>query len=95
MGTYLQMAKIKLDPLFARLYYNDFVCLKVNEKRQVVYSYCTCPAGNSETCKHVFALYTWINIERSSGVKTDNAAQWPTHSEHLQRAYPKVEYWLT
>ena len=73
---------------------NDFnedydVHFKVNEKCEVIYSHCICPAGNWN-CKHSYALYNWINIERSKEVKTDNPQQWHTHSEHLQKAYPKV-----
>jgi hypothetical protein len=60
---------------------------------QVVKTHCSCPSGNGFKtkgyCKHVQALYTWINKERGES-KTDEKQTWHTHSEHLQNAYPHV-----
>ena len=62
---------------------------------QVVETHCTCPSGagfkNQGYCKHISALYQFINQERGEG-KTDSKQTWHTHSEHLQNAYPHVNH---
>ena len=61
----------------------------VSEDRTVLEANCGCVAGTRGTCKHSAALFLWINKERSE-TKTDVPQKWMTHSEHLQKAYPKV-----
>ena len=60
----------------------------------VLETHCTCPSGagfkKQGYCKHISALYQFINQERGEG-KTDSKQTWHTHSEHLQNAYPHVE----
>ena len=61
-------------------------------------TFCTCPSGKGwkakngmKYCKHIGALYLWINMERFES-KTDKNQQWHTHSQHVKQLYPKVNY---
>ena len=77
------------------------VFLKITSpERKVLYdkemTVCTCPSGKGyegkngmKYCKHISAVYLWINMERFES-KTDKNQQWHTHSQHVKSRYPKV-----
>ena len=58
--------------------------------RRVVKAQCSCYVGTLAQCKHVAALYLFINEERSEG-KTDDQQQWKTPSEKIRAQFPKGE----
>ena len=48
------------------------------------------PSASEGACKHVAALYVYVNEERTTS-KTDKEQQWSTPSQRLQLLYPKGE----
>ena len=80
--------------------YHVYLKVGPSPERKVLYdpeiTICSCPSGKGwkgkngmKYCKHIGALYLWINMERFES-KTDKSQKWHTHSEHLQQRYPKV-----
>ena len=64
--------------------------LEVGLDRKLRTGYCNCVSGINGKCKHVAALATYINLERTDGC-TDNIQQWQKPSQHKQSLYPKGE----
>ena len=91
------MPQMKLNE---KVDYSVYLKVGPSPERKVLYdpeiTTCTCPSGKGwkgkngmKYCKHIGALYLWINKERFES-KTDKTQQWHTHSQHLQQRYPKV-----
>ena len=93
------MPQMKLNE---KVDYSVYLKIGPSPERKVLYdpeiTICTCPSGKGwkakngngmKYCKHIGALYLWINMERFES-KTDKTQQWHSHSQHLQQRYPKV-----
>lgn len=67
--------------------------LFLNAAREVERATCTCVYANSEICKHVVALITFVNTEESVS-KTNNEQSWgkPSVREFGKNKYSKGKY---
>lgn len=81
-GKCIPQASINKDPYRVEI--------NLNSKRDLIFGHCNCVSGISGQCKHVAALISFVNHERTVSC-TDTKQTWQKPSELRQSLYPKGE----